>query len=148
MTLIDFWFPKLRTPKTLSDKCLKSLVSEDSSKSDMINLSNHGWNVHRSTFIIFIDHCEINSVGKSLFLTGQIVRLLVNTLPVDEKYPVLNRDNLKIPIQMQLSQKHKTFCQFFTAFLKSSWNFELFDKKDDTHRFCTFGITDSENVVI
>ena len=84
---------------------------------------------------------------KSLFLTCQILGLLVNTLAADEKYPVLNRDNLTIPIQMQLSQKHKTFCQFFTAFLKSRWNFEHFDKKDDVHRFCNFEITDSENVV-
>ena len=83
----------------------------------------------------------------SLLLTCQILVLLVNTLDVDERYPVLNRDNLTIPIQMQLSQKHKTFCQFFTAFLKSRWNFEHFDKKDDVHRFCNFEITDSENVV-
>ena len=55
-----------------------------------------------------------------MFLTGQIVGLLVNTLLADEMYTVLNGDNLTIPIQMQLSQKHKTFCQFFTAFLKSS----------------------------
>ena len=75
-----------------------------------------------------------------MFLTGQIVRLLVNTFPADEEYPVLNRDNLTIPIQMQLSQKNKTCCQFFTAFLKSRWNFEHFYKKDDAHRFCNFGI--------
>ena len=66
MILIDFCFPKLRTPKTLSDKCLKNLDSEDTSKSNMINLPNHGWNVHHSTFIIFIEHCQVNSVGKSL----------------------------------------------------------------------------------
>ena len=83
----------------------------------------------------------------SLLLTCQILGLLVNTLAADEKYPVLNRDNLTIPIQMQLSQKHKTFCQFFTAFLKSRWNFEHFDKKDDVHRFCNFKITDSKNIV-
>ena len=83
-----------------------------------------------------------------MFLTGQIVRLLVNTFPADEEYPVLNRDNLTLPIQMQLSQKNKTCCQFFTAFLKSRWNFEHFYKKDDAHRFCNFGITDSKNVVI
>ena len=46
---------------------------------------------------------------KSLLLTCQIFGLLVNTLATDEKYLVLNRDNLKIPIQMQLSQKQKTF---------------------------------------
>ena len=65
----------------------------------------------------------------------------------DEKYTLVNRDNLTLPIQMQLSQKQKTFCQFFTPFLKSRWNFEHFDKKDDVHRFCNFEITDSENVV-
>ena len=85
---------------------------------------------------------------KSLLFTGKIVGMLVNTFPADEKYPVLKRDNLTIPIQIQLSQKHKTFCQLFTAFLKSRWNFEHFDKKDDAHRFRNFGITDSENVVL
>ena len=82
-----------------------------------------------------------------MFLTGQMVGLLVNTLPADKEYPVLNRDNLTIPIQKQLSQKQKTFSEFFSAFLKSRSNFEHFDKKDDLHRFCNFEITDSENVV-
>ena len=83
----------------------------------------------------------------SLLLTCKILGLLVNTLATDEKYPVLNRDNLTIPIQMQLSQKQKTFSQFFAAFLKSTLNFEHFEKKDDPHRFCISEITDSENVV-
>ena len=55
--------------------------------------------------------------------------LLVSTLAADEKYPVLNRDNLTIPIQMQLSQKQKTFPQFFDAFSKPSLNFKYFLKK-------------------
>ena len=46
---------------------------------------------------------------KCLLLTCQIFGLLVNTLAADEKYPVLNRDNLTIPIHMQLSQTQKTF---------------------------------------
>ena len=84
---------------------------------------------------------------KSLWLTWKILGLLVNTLAADEKYPVLNRDNLTIPIQMQLSQKQKTFSQFFAAFLKSTLNFKHFESKDDPHRFCIFEVTDSENVV-
>ena len=56
---------------------------------------------------------------KSLLLTCKILGLLVNTLAANEKYPVLNRDNLTIPIQMQLSQKQKTFSEFFAGFLKS-----------------------------
>ena len=83
---------------------------------------------------------------KSLFLTCRILGLLVNTLPADEKYPVLNRGNLTIPIQMQLSKKQKTFYDFFAAFLKSRLNFKCFGKKDDPHRFSIFEITHSENV--
>ena len=44
----------------------------------------------------------------------KILGLLVNTLATDEKYPVLNRDNLTIPIQMQLSKKQKIFSEFFS----------------------------------
>ena len=59
----------------------------------------------------------------------KISRLFPNTLSADVKYSLLNRDNLKQPIQMQLSRKKKTFCDFFLAFLKSSLNFEHFLKK-------------------
>ena len=44
--------------------------------------------------------------------------LPVHTLAADEKYPVSNRDNLKIPTQMQLSEKQKTLSQFLLHF----WN--------------------------
>ena len=57
MSLIAFVFPKLRTTKTWLDKCLKSLVSEDPSKRNMVNVPKHCSNMHHSTFIIFIDQC-------------------------------------------------------------------------------------------
>ena len=84
---------------------------------------------------------------KSLFLTSKILALLLNTLSANEKYPGLNRDNLTIPIQMQLSQKQKSFAHFFAAFFKSAMNFKYFEKKDDRHRFCISEIADSKNVV-
>ena len=74
-------------------------------------------------------------------MTYQILRLLVNTLPANGKYPILNRDNLTTPIQMQLSQKQKTFSHFFDAFLKSRLNLEHFEKKKkkkNRHRFLHF----------
>ena len=73
--------------------------------------------------------------------------LLVNTLDADENFPVPNRDNLTIPIQMQLSQKQKTFPQFFAAFFKSGRNFQRLEKNNDPYSFCISEITDSENVV-
>ena len=87
------------------------------------------------------------SSKKSLLLTHQILGLLVNTFAIHEKYPVLTRENLTIPIQMQLSQKQKTFSQIFPAFLEFRSNFEYFEKKYDPHSFCISEITDSENVV-
>ena len=73
--------------------------------------------------------------------------LLVNTLDADHKYPVLNTDNLTIPIQIQLSQKQNTFSQLLTRIMKSRLNFKYFRKKDDSHRFCISDIMDLENVV-
>ena len=48
------------------------------------------------------------------------------------------------PIPMQLSHKQKTFFEFFIEFLKSSWNFENFQKKDDSHSSDLSEIRDSE----
>ena len=62
-----------------------------------------------------------------------IVRLFVNTLTVNDKHYLLNRDNLTQPIQIQLSQKQKIFSEFFFAFLKSILNFKHLPKKDDPH---------------
>ena len=84
---------------------------------------------------------------RSLLLTYKILVLFVNTLAPNGRYPVLNRDNLVIPIQMQLFQKQKKISGFLTAFLKFGFNFKYFQKKYDPHRFCIFEITDSKNVV-
>ena len=59
--------------------------------------------------------------------------MFVNTLTADDKYSLLNRDNLTSQIRMQLSQKQEAFPQFFLAFSKSTLNFEHFQKKDDPH---------------
>ena len=74
----------------------------------------------------------------------KILSLFVNTLTADDNYSPLNRDNLTQPIQMLLFQKQKTFSQFFSAFLLSKLNLEVFPKKDDTHSQCISDITDSE----
>ena len=64
-TLTAFAFPKLRTLKRWLDKCLKSPVSEDPSRSNMVNVPKHCWNMHHITFIILIGHSQVNWVEKS-----------------------------------------------------------------------------------
>ena len=63
-------------------------------------------------------------------------------MATEEKYPVLNRDNITLLVQMQLSEKQKRLSQFFAAIFKFICNFKCFEKKDDHH---SFGI--SKNVV-
>ena len=101
--------------------------------------SQHYYDIHWSLPIQL-------SWRKSLLLTGQILGLFVTALAVKEKYPVLNRDNSTIPIQMQISQEEEKFCWFVSTFLKSTSNFEFFERKDGPHTFCIFEITDSKNV--
>ena len=79
-----------------------------------------------------------------MLLLCKFLRLLVKTLTDDEKYSLLYRENLTQPIQLLLSQKRKTFSQLFSAFLKSTLNFEHFQKKDDPLSRCIFQITVSE----
>ena len=50
-----------------------------------------------------------------------------------EKCSLPNRDNLIQPMHIQLSQKLKTFSEFFKVFSKSRLNFEHFQKKDGAH---------------
>ena len=59
--------------------------------------------------------------------------MFVNKLTADDKYSLLNRDNLTQPIGRQLFQKEKAFSEFFLAFSKSTLNFEHFEKNDDNH---------------
>ena len=66
MTVIGFVFPKLWASKTWLDKCLKSPVVEDSSRSNMVEIAKHCSNLHYMTIIILIDHCQLFSVGQAL----------------------------------------------------------------------------------
>ena len=64
-----------------------------------------------------------------MLVLWKILRPFVNTLSEDDKYCLLYRDNLTQPIQILLSQKQKTFSEFFSPFLKTTLNFERFQKK-------------------
>ena len=70
---------------------------------------------------------------KSVLVIRKILRLFFNTFTADDKHYLLNSDNLGELIQMQLSQKQKTFCQFSFAFLKSLLNYKHLPKKGDPH---------------
>ena len=67
----------------------------------------------------------------SLLVIYKILGLLVNTFATDDKYTLLNSDNLMRQIQMLITKKETNFLNCFSVLLKSRSSFEDFGKKDD-----------------
>ena len=70
--------------------------------------------------------------------------MFVNTLTGDDKYSLLNRDNLTQPIWTELSKKQTACSELLLAFWKSTLNFEHFQKKDDPQSRFISEMTHSE----
>ena len=118
--------------KTLLEKCLKSVVSQYPSTSNMVKTPKHCSNLNGGTFAKFIDHFESNWLWKSLLVIWKILRLFVNTFTADDRYSLPNRSNLTQLIQMILSLREKSFVNFFSGVLKYRLNFEHFQIKEMT----------------
>ena len=81
---------------------------------------------------------------KSSSVWYEILRLFVNASTDDGKYSGINMKNLRPKFQTPLSQKQKTFSQFFIEFLKCAWNLEHFKKKDEYPSLIISKIIDAE----
>ena len=143
MTLIAQIFPKLRTPKNMVRSISKKFrfkgsfgkqhgkLSQTLLKFEQQHIYHIYWSLWRQL-----------TCKRSLLVIRKILNLFPNTLSTNGKYFPLNGENLMQPIQMQLSQKPKTFPQFVAAFLKTSLNFEHFQRKNDSHSWAISEITD------
>ena len=130
MTLIAEVFPKLRSPKNnVRSMSIKSRFKGSFPKQHGKRTQTLLKFAQQNLYHINWSHWRILACEKSLLVTRKISRLFPNTLSADSKYSLLNRDNLMQPSQMQVSQKPKSFAEFFAAFLKSSLNFEYFQQK-------------------
>ena len=78
---------------------------------------------------------------------GEFLGVHVNILTAVEKYPVQGYKDLQLPIRMQLSEKRKTFSEFFVPFPDDTSNFKHFEIKDDRHSKYICEFTDCEKVV-
>ena len=66
----------------------------------------------------------------SAIVTSEIFRLFIDTMNPDVKYFRRNMQIFWQQIQTPLSQRGKTLCRFFIAFLKCAWNLEHSEKKE------------------
>ena len=78
-----------------------------------------------SAWVITVKVIELQ---KSLLGTWKFFRPFLNTLTANDKYSLISKDKWMQRIEMHLSQKQKTFSQFFSAFFQSALNFKHFQK--------------------
>ena len=64
-------------------------------------------------FRILLITVKVVALEEVSYSDTQNLRLFLNALTVDEKHYLLTRENLTKTIRTKLSQKQKTFCQFF-----------------------------------
>ena len=67
----------------------------------------------------------------SVLVTSENFRLFVNTLTPDDKYSRRYMQIFWQKLQTPLSQKEMAFFRFFIAFLKSAWNLQNSEKKEE-----------------
>ena len=121
MTLIANVFPKLLTSKNVVRKISKKYRFRVPLE------KQHGKWAHellkserRHVYHIYWSLCTQLSLKQSLLVICKILRLFFNTFSAYDKSSVLNREYLRHPIHMQLSQKQKMFLNFFLLF----WNLD------------------------
>ena len=119
-----FWTFGLR--KTWLDQCLKSLVSEESSTSNMVNGPKHCWNLNERTFTTF---CQINSVGKNLSERYAKSKdyLLTHWLEMTNIFFLIETIYCKI-LRCNYPRNKKIFHNFFFHFLNLSSILNFFKK--------------------
>ena len=81
---------------------------------------------------------------KSALVRSKILGLFVNTLTAEYTYSRRNMQSLTQQVQTPLSLKQKTFSAFYIAFLKSTLNGELFQKKGESSSLSISEIIDSK----
>ena len=132
MTLIADVFRKLRTPKNMvrvmpKKSLLRVSVEKQHGECPQTLFTFEG----QPLYHIYWSLGSQLSYKTSLLLIFKISNLFPNTMCTDAKYSLLDRDNLTQRSQTELSQKVKTFVQFFSSFLKS-------------HSWCISQITDTQ----
>ena len=147
MIVIPNLFPKLKTAKNVvralsKKRCFRTRFDIQHVKASQIPAKSPLESFH---------HVFSSFSGKlirkifSLEL-DEILGVFFNRLTADDKYPLQVCQNLPLSIQTKLSEKRKTYSEYFVPFPESISNFKHFEQKDDRHSYCISEITDCEGL--
>ena len=134
MIVIANVFPKLQTVKSFVRKLSQEHNFSTGFGSQLVKASQMLPRFSRECIYHVFLSFSVKLIWKMFAIVlGQILGVFVNTLTADGKYPVQGCENLQLPIQMQLSEKRKTFSEFFILFVESISKFKHFEEKHDGH---------------
>ena len=119
MTLAADLFPILWTSKNVVKQISKSSrfrgpFNKQHGKADQTLLKSEPHHLYHLYWLL----CRQLSWKKYLLMICKVLAMFVNILTSDDKYFLLNRENLRQPIQMQLSHKQKHLLNLFLHFSK------------------------------
>ena len=104
----------------------------------MLKGVKHCWNLRDNSFIFLRDHSEKDWAGKRLYSHRWNLRT------AHDIFYLYKEESTPQPIEMQISKNTKTFSELFAVYLKSTYIYENFGKKDEPHNWYISEMIDSE----
>ena len=129
MIFIGNVFPQLLTVEDLvrplyKKRCFRTPFDSQHVKGSRTSLKS-AW---EQFYHIFSSLLEKLIWKMSLLVICEMFGAIFNTQTIDDKYPIQNCENLKLPIQMQLSNKRTTLSRVFPPFLAFTSIFKEFER--------------------
>ena len=129
MIFIGNVFPQLLTVEDLvrplyKKRCFRTPFDSQHVKGSRTSLKS-AW---EQFYHIFSSLLEKLIWKMSLLVICEMFGAIFKTQTIDDKYPIQNCENLKLPIQMQLSNKRTTFSRVFPPFLAFTSIFKEFER--------------------
>ena len=145
MSVLAWLFPKLLFPKEVATETSRMSFFRTPLGNQRVNMFQTTLKDARHHYYPFFPWIpgKLNWKKSDLFWS-YILRLFANTLIADDKYSCRNMHNFLQQLQTLFSEKRKTFSGYFTAFLKSAWNLQHFEKNDECPRLIISEIIVSE----
>ena len=110
MIVIANVFPKLQTVKSFVRKLSQEHSFSTGFGSQLVKASQMLPRFCRECIYHVFLSFSVKLIWKMFAIVlGQILGVFVNTLTADRKYPVQRCEKFQLPIQMQLSEKRKSF---------------------------------------
>ena len=138
-------FLKLLTPKYVFTSMHKNSCFWKFFGSECVNKSRKLRKTPEKYFYATLSSVRVKlREEKSFLVRSEMLGLLLNTLTPSYEESSSNRDNLELPVHMEVCKKLQKFFRIFIAFFESALNFGHFENKNEPHGSSISDVIDSQ----